>query len=106
MRVEVEFTTRARQQLLVLVSARVPTKDDAVQFAELYVEDIELQFQKYEGVPPGAEERRGANGKVWWWHYADGIWTVYRKSIRTARFFRPATVFIRVISFRARRPGP
>ena len=104
MRVEVEITTDARLELLALVSTRSPNAGDAVRFAALYSEDMRLQLQMHEGMPPGAEAKRGTDGNVWWWHYADGIWTAYTRAIKARRLFRPASLFIQIISFRALPP--
>ena len=106
MRVEVELTTDARLELLALVSTRSLNEGDAIRFAALYSEDIQLQLQQHEGLPPGTEAKQRSDGTVWWWHYADGIWTGYTRSLRPRRLFRPASLFIQVISFRVLPPAP
>ena len=73
MKVVVEFTTEARADLVALLEARVSAEADALQFAAFYLDDIEQQFQKCEGPPPGSR-RLARNGvEEWWWRYADGI---------------------------------
>ena len=67
---------------------------------------MERQFDRYQGPPPGARLVVDADGEEWWWHYADGIWTVFTVSDRTTRWFGPTTRTITVFAFRARPPAP
>ena len=106
MQIVVELTTEARQDLLRLIAARTPDEGDAVRFAALYADDIEAQFRKHEGPPPDAEARPGADGTVWWWRYANGIWTRFTLSDQPGWFFRPAVRTITVSAFRVRPPAP
>jgi hypothetical protein len=106
MTVVVEIANNAREDLFALLAVRTPTEGDAARFAAEYLEDIERQFREYQGPPPMAEVRVDSWGDVWWWHYANGIWTGYTVATQARRLFRPPVRTFRVVAFRARPPLP
>ena len=95
MRVEVEFTVRARTMLVRLLASRMPNPDDAYPFAAVHVEETEKQLIAHEGEPPGAEKRTRPDRTVWWWQYVNGVWWVYTIT-DTVRWFRETVRRVRV----------
>jgi hypothetical protein len=77
-RVVVEILPEARQDLLNLLAARTRTDEDAIRFGYTYLEDMDQQFTKYQGLPPGARRRRWPDGTDWWWRYVNGVWVECR----------------------------
>ncbi len=106
MRIVVEFDAPARADLLRLLRARTTGEGDALRFAQLYVDDMEAEFRSHAGPPPAAERHEIDGEGVWWWRYADGIWTLFRVTDRKSRFFGGAVRTIKVFAFRARPPAP
>lgn len=74
MKVVVEFTAGARENLLQLVAGRTRDEGDVPKFVTLLVEDLTEQFREYEGAPPEAGLLPEPRGDEWWWHYAADIW--------------------------------
>lgn len=96
MKVVVEVTVAAREDLLALIAARTPTVGDATNFAAVYLGDIAQQLQEHEGPPPGSRRVRRHGAEEWWWRYADGVWTLFRIVDRPGWLFsatRTITVF-------------
>lgn len=106
MKVAVEFTAGSRENLLQLLAGRAPTEGDAVEFAALFVEDIESQFQGHDGIPPEARRLPEPRGDEWWWHYAADVWAGFTVTDQPGGWFRPATRTVRVFAFRVRLPAP
>ena len=77
MKVEVEFTTVARAELLALLRLRSRSVEDAVRFAIVYAEAAERQFVASEGFPVGVERVVRPTGDSWWWQYVNGVWFGY-----------------------------
>ena len=86
MRVEIEFTSRARVVLVHLLAARLPHPDDAYPFAAVYVEEAEKVLTASRGQPAGAVKRTRADGTEWWWQYLHGVWWVYAVTDSSGRF--------------------
>ena len=102
MRIVVEFTVASRVEIVNLLTRRLADEGDAVRFATLYLEDIEQQLRRHEGPPPDAEQRVREDGSIWWWRYAEGIWTAFQISDTTRRFMGITVRRIQVFSFRSR----
>jgi hypothetical protein len=52
MRVVVEFTMGAREDLFTLLAARMPTEGDAARFGAEFLADIEQQLREHEDCRP------------------------------------------------------
>ena len=78
MKITVEILPATREDLIALLEPRTLVKADAVAFGYTYLADIEDQFRKYDGHPPGAKRTKGLDGNDWWWRYVNGVWVVYR----------------------------
>lgn len=101
MKIAVVILPTAREELLELLEPRSLVKADAVLFAYTYLTDIENQFQKHDGYPPGAKRTKDLEGSDWWWKYVNGVWVVYR--VADSRRWRFGT--ITVISFEGSLPA-
>jgi hypothetical protein len=104
MRVIVEILPTAREDLITLLEPRSPVKADAVAFAYTYLADIEDQFQKFDGLPPGARRTPGPDGNDWWWRYVNGVWVVYRISNSRRWRFGAVVRTVTVVAFEAAFP--
>ena len=57
MKVVVEVTVAAREDLVALLAARMPTEGDAARFGAEFIEDIKQQFRDHDGLPPGVDPK-------------------------------------------------
>jgi hypothetical protein len=104
MRVIVELTTEAREEMVQLLEGRMPQPADALVTAIISTEDVIRTFETHGGPPPEATLRRYANREEVWWLYADGIWVGFTTSTRLTWFRRPTERTIRVTAV-AEQPG-
>ena len=105
MRVEVEFTARARTMLVRWLARRMPNPDDAYPLAVVYVEAATGVMMSSQGRPDGAVKRTRGDGAEWWWQYLNGVWWVYTLT-DSKRWFRPTVRRVRVFACVPSPPRP
>jgi hypothetical protein len=106
MRVEVTILPEARHDLLTLLAPRTQSESDAIHFGYTYLEDLDRQFQRFDGIPPGSRRVRGADGSERWWRYVNGIWVVYRIADRSRWLFGGLIRTVTITAFESAAPAP
>ena len=96
MTVEVEWTTRARAELVRLLTGMSDSVEDAIRFAGLFLDDIDAEFVARDGEIPDAVHARQPGGPEWWWRYVNGVWVGYTFRDRRAWMFGATTRTVRV----------
>jgi hypothetical protein len=104
MKVIVAILPEARQDLLTLLEPRATITTDTIGFGRIYLEDLEQQFVKYNGYPPGARRTQTSDGSEWWWRYVDGVWVVYRIA-EARRWFGGLVRNVTIVGFEAAPPA-
>jgi hypothetical protein len=105
MRVVVAILPEARHDLLTLLEPRLPNAADAIALGHVYLLDLEQQFVRHKGYPPGARRTLAPDGGEWWWGYVDGLWEVYRIA-DTRRWFGGSVRTVTIVAFEVAPPAP
>jgi hypothetical protein len=102
MPIEFVVLPQARQELLDLLTPRVPEPGGVARFGGVFIDDMEDTFRRHDGRPPGTERRDGPQGSRYWWLYVEGVWVGFRIGRRRVSMFRT----LRVVTVTAVRSAP